>query len=143
MISKLILILLSVKKTLSEKNYNYYELSLQKWCTKDYQIHGLWPQYNSSYYPTYCKNVTYHQPKGELLNELNKYWNSCDNTLWEHEWKKHGSCIQYQNNISENDYFNNTVQLLIKNKNLINQCNQNSDNCILSCFDLDYNNIDC
>lgn len=143
MISKLILILLSVKKTLSEKNYKYYELSLQKWCTKDYQIHGLWPQYNSSYYPTYCKNVTYHQPKGELLNELNKYWNSCDNTLWEHEWKKHGSCIQYQNNISENDYFNNTVQLLIKNKNLINQCNQNSDNCILSCFDLDYNNIDC
>ena len=32
----------------SENIYNYYELAVQKWCSSEYMIHGLWPQINST-----------------------------------------------------------------------------------------------
>uniref|UniRef100_A0A6C0KWL4 Uncharacterized protein n=1 Tax=viral metagenome TaxID=1070528 RepID=A0A6C0KWL4_9ZZZZ len=135
-----ILFLSCVSEINCDKIYNYYELAIQKWCSEDYMIHGLWPQIDSEHYPTYCENVEYIVPTGDLLQSMNTYWRGCDDSLWEHEWEKHGSCVKSQGNITESDFFNNTLQLFQSYKYLIDKvCNTNDDNCILGCFDLDYN----
>ena len=141
MILKLIVLLGNVILINSDKIYNYYELAVQKWCSSEYMIHGLWPQINSTAYPEYCKDVSYVKPKGELLINMNKYWHKCDDTLWEHEWEKHGSCMNDQTNINEYDFFNTTITLFLENNKLLNNCID--DDCILGCFDLDYKLIEC
>jgi ribonuclease I len=138
---KISLLLANICLVSSENIYNYYELAVQKWCSSDYMIHGLWPQINSTAYPEYCKNVSYYNPTGSLLVDMNTYWHKCDDTLWEHEWEKHGSCIQLQNNIDESTFFNTTINLFIENSNLLDNCKESD--CILGCFDLDYNLISC
>ena len=122
-------------------SYNYYELAVQKWCSNSYMIHGLWPQINESDYPESCLNVMYTEPNGSLLQNMETYWQSCDDTLWEHEWKKHGSCMKMQVGIDENEYFNTTLNLFLDNQELLGECK--NDDCILACFDLDYNSIPC
>ena len=72
---------------------------------------------------------------------MNAYWSSCDNTLWEHEWEKHGSCMQLQTNMTEDDFFATTLSLFLDNAKLLDNCK--GDDCILGCFDLDYNQIKC
>lgn len=141
MILKIIVLLGNVILINSDKIYNYYELAVQKWCSSEYMIHGLWPQINSTAYPEYCKDVSYVKPKGELLINMNKYWHKCDDTLWEHEWEKHGSCMNDQTNINEYDFFNTTITLFLENNKLLNNCID--DDCILGCFDLDYKLIEC
>ena len=121
--------------------YNYYELAVQKWCSSNYMIHGLWPQINSTSYPEYCKNVLYTEPSGLLLDDMNVYWYECDNTLWSHEWEKHGSCMQEQLDIDEYNYFNLTISLFVENSKLLDNCTE--DDCIMGCFDLDFNIISC
>lgn len=141
MLSNIITILAGIHCVYSTNIYNYYELAVQKWCSTDYMIHGLWPQINSTAYPENCKNVSYVPPTGKLLTDMDNYWYSCDTTLWSHEWIKHGSCIQEQNNIDETTYFNTTISLFLDNINLLDACE--NDDCILACFDLDYNLINC
>ena len=141
MILKIIVLLGNVILINSDKIYNYYELAVQKWCSSEYMVHGLWPQINSTAYPEYCKDVSYVKPKGELLINMNKYWHKCDDTLWEHEWEKHGSCMNDQTNINEYDFFNTTITLFLENNKLLNNCID--DDCILGCFDLDYKLIEC
>ena len=51
------------------KLYSYYCLSLQKWCSHDYKIHGLWPDYDANSYPSYCTNTPFN------LEELKLSWN--------------------------------------------------------------------
>ena len=139
---KKILLYFLLPKVICEKIYNYYELAIQKWCTDDYMIHGLWPQIDSEHYPTYCEDLEYTTPNDNLISSMEIYWKSCNNDLWKHEWLKHGSCIKKQNNITENDFFNITIQLFNSYKYLINEnCNIEDDNCIIACFDLDYNLI--
>jgi len=121
--------------------YNYYELAVQKWCSSDYMIHGLWPQINSTSYPENCEKVSYVTPIGDLSDNMNMYWHSCDTTLWEHEWDKHGSCMKTQINIDETTYFNTTLNLFLENQNLLSKCT--NDDCIMGCFDLDYKLINC
>lgn len=120
--------------------YSYYELAIQKWCSDDYNIHGLWPQYNSSSYPSYCSQIEYVYPKAVLLSLMKQYWDGCNDNLWKHEWVKHGSCVYEQNHISEYKYFNKTIELFIKYKDKIKECGKS---CILGCFDLNYNFIKC
>lgn len=122
--------------------YNYYELAVQKWCSSDYMIHGLWPQYNSTSYPSDCAVVPYSKPTGSLLSLMDSYWASCDDSLWQHEWTKHGSCMHVQNNIDENTFFNMTLALFLSNIDSTYHCN-NKDDCILACFDLDIQVIKC
>ena len=141
MLTKLIMLIANLNMVNTESIYNYYELAVQKWCSDDYMIHGLWPQINSTDYPVNCKPVLYIEPEGTLLINMNTYWSSCDNTLWEHEWEKHGSCMQVQNNINETSFFNKTISLFIENKKLLENCKD--DDCIMGCFDLDYNLIKC
>tara|TARA_B110000967_G_scaffold54453_1_gene55812 strand:+ start:861 stop:1292 length:432 start_codon:yes stop_codon:yes gene_type:complete len=122
--------------------YNYYELAVQKWCSSDYMIHGLWPQYNITSYPSDCAVVPYSKPTGSLLSLMDSYWASCDDSLWQHEWTKHGSCMQVQNNIDEDTFFNTTISLFLSNIDSIDHCND-QDDCIMACFDLDFKVMDC
>lgn len=139
---KYLLLGLNAYLALSANTYNYYELALQKWCSTSYMIHGLWPQINATDYPENCMNVHYQQPNGSLLENMELYWHSCDNTLWEHEWEKHGSCMKEQDGIDETFYFNTTLNLFLDNQDLLEDCNT-GDVCIMGCFDLDYKLITC
>ena len=141
MLYKLLAIVASINSVQSDNIYNYYELAVQKWCSSEYMIHGLWPQINSTAYPENCKDVSYTKPTGSLLNDMNTYWHECDDTLWEHEWEKHGSCMQEQINITEDEFFNTALSLFKNNSKLLDKCQE--QDCILGCFDLDYNLIDC
>lgn len=141
MLTTFIVVLTSLTIGCSIPIYNYYELAVQKWCSKDYMIHGLWPQINSTDYPEYCKTVSYSKPVGTLLTNMNTYWQGCDDTLWEHEWQKHGSCVSVQNNINEDTFFNITLSLFLDNNKLLDNCKD--DDCIMACFDLDYKLINC
>lgn len=129
-----------------KNNYNYYELAIQKWCHDEYQIHGLWPQINQNEYPTYCIDVNYSIIEDEFKIEMNKYWNNHCNVdnqeFWEHEWKKHGSCVREQLNYNQNDYFNKTIELFKQLLGEYEKCN-GSENCILGCFDLEFKKIEC
>ena len=73
MLTKLLVTLACLNMGYSTNIYNYYELAVQKWCSKDYMIHGLWPQINSTDYPEYCKPVSYSEPVGTLLTNMNTY----------------------------------------------------------------------
>lgn len=94
--------------------YFTYFLALQK-CSKysDYTIHGLWIDYTSGGYPEFCNNVTFNYNElSPLLPKLNSVWKGCigdSKRLWEHEWKKHASCIP--DNITIYDYFFTTLRL--------------------------------
>ena len=141
MILKFLILLSNIFLFNSESIYNYYELAVQKWCSVDYMIHGLWPQINNTSYPEYSKPVEYIPPTGTLLENMNTYWHKCDDTLWKHEWEKHGSCVKVQNNIDEYTFFNKTIMLFLENSKLLDTCKD--DDCILACFDLDYKLIPC
>ena len=127
----------------SNKKYSYYLLAAQKWCTKDYQIHGLWPQYDHNTWPSFCEKVEYKRPSGDLLEKMNQNWASCDNNskLWEHEWQKHGSCVEKQIGSNENAYFKLAIDLFENNKNLLNNCS--GRDCTMGCFDLNGNIMKC
>ncbi len=135
-----LLFLFFISPVISEQIYNYYEFAVQKWCSHSYMIHGLWPQIDTDSYPTYCEEVEYTEPDSGLLETMYQEWNGCDDSLWNHEWQKHGSCMKIQNNITENDFFNITLQLFNSYKYLLDKnCNTKDDNCIMGYFDLDYN----
>lgn len=93
----------------------FYYLTLKKCNTSDdvWSIHGLWPQFNQTTWPAYCKNVSFNISTLEPLeSQLKQRWFSCDGSpesFWEHEWKKHGSCMFVPTN--EFTYFNRTLHL--------------------------------
>ena len=120
--------------------YNYYEFALQKWCSDEYMIHGLWAQIDETHYPVYCEEVSYTEPTGDLLVNMNAHWQGCDDTLWAHEWEKHGSCIE---NITESDFFEMTLDLFLDHSEMVDSCDPTEDDCIMGCFDLDLNPMEC
>ena len=69
------------------------------------------------------------------MPELKVFWYSNkdrDEQFWEHEWKKHGSCMF--DNIDEYEYFNTTLKLYKEalNKNLPNKYyNKNTNKCLI------------
>jgi ribonuclease I len=121
--------------------YRYYCLALQKWCSSDSKIHGLWPDYNANSYPSYCNKTPFdleelkRSPKYDSILE---HWYDCTYddtlTLYEHEWSKHGTCVASQMGYSQNQYFEKTLELFEMYKGL---------NIDTICFDLDFNRIDC
>jgi hypothetical protein len=83
----------------------FYYLSLMRESVEDgssYGIHGLWPQYSKTKYPSFCKNVNFdYNMLTPILPELKEYWYSSQGSgekFWSHEWKKHGSCMFSENN---------------------------------------------
>jgi len=141
MIALVTILLVYVNTATSVNLYNYYELAVQKWCSDKYMIHGLWPQINATDYPENCEDVSYAKPTGQLLDNMNTYWKGCDDTLWSHEWEKHGSCMHEQIGIDENTFFNTTITLFLENTQLLDNCKE--DDCTLACFDMDYKMISC
>ncbi len=124
-------------------SYNYYELAVQKWCTPQYNIHGLWPQIDSTHYPADCSVINYNSPTGSLLYNMTTYWHSCsdNDSFWKHEWEKHGSCFNLQTGMNEEQYFNIALQLYKNNYALLKNCVKK--NCIIGCFDLNFNLMTC
>jgi hypothetical protein len=127
------------------KPYQYYELAIQKWCQKGYQIHGLWPQYDASSYPTNCPAPVYQNVEGELFDEMEKYWHNCDSTqdFWNHEYTKHLSCIYQQYGIQEYDAFQLTLSLFEELTDSDFEKCQNADDCIVACYNLYLEKIPC
>jgi hypothetical protein len=127
------------------KLYAYYCLALQNWCSIDYKIHGLWPDYDATSYPSYCGETPFSL---EELKKSPKYESMLDNwydctfndtiALYEHEWLKHGTCVSMQAGFSQNEYFEKALELFEKYKN--KDLNKNEET---MCFDLDFNMIDC
>ncbi|KAL4977026.1 ribonuclease T2-like protein [Aspergillus desertorum] len=73
--------------------------------TDSWTIHGLWPDNCDGTYQQFCdssreySNITAiieESGNTELLSYMNKYWKDYsgdDESFWEHEWNKHGTCI--------------------------------------------------
>ena len=60
--------------------YNYYILALQKWCSVDYKIHGLWGDVDSTHYPSYCSTISLDSielKKSPKYDELKEKWYDC------------------------------------------------------------------
>ena len=129
------------------KNYNYYSLAVQKWCGQNcsYQIHGFWPEISSGNWPQYCNNMHYNSKMpNDLLLRMNHNWNTCDNILIFGiiEWEKHGTCFNVQTKLNQSIYFTIALDLFDKIKDTINN-NTCGDECITSCFSLNYTKIQC
>lgn len=98
-------------------------------------IHGLWPDHCDGTFSQYCDesrqytNITQILEsfnRYDLLNYMNVYWKDDggdDESFWEHEWGKHGTCIStfnpscyvdYQPTQEVVDFFQKTVQLFSK-----------------------------
>lgn len=95
-------------------------------------IHGLWPDRCDGSYDANCdssrrysniSSILQSFGKSELLEYMHTYWKDYkgdDNTFWEHEWNKHGTCIStlepecYSNHKATEevvDYFQKAVDL--------------------------------
>jgi ribonuclease T2 len=73
--------------------------------SNSWTIHGLWPDHCDGTYDSSCDasraytNITailQSYGKTDLLAYMNTYWvdiNGNDESFWEHEWSKHGTCI--------------------------------------------------
>merc|ERR1711957_505800 len=90
---------------------------------------GLWPSSDSNFVSN-CQNKS----KGDLsnypsslMNNMNKFWPSFsgkNDKFWNHEWQKHGTCIdfkelrndnlKYKNFDNERIYFEKTIDLFMK-----------------------------
>jgi len=98
--------------------YTFYCLAFQKWCSTDYKIHGLWPDYNANSYPSYCNDTPFDLElleKSPKYERILKYWYDCtyEDTiaLYQHEWLKHGTCVASQIGYSQNEYFEKVIDL--------------------------------
>ena len=97
----------------------FYYLSLireSEYSEKGWGIHGLWPQYSETSYPSFCRNVDFSiAALKPIIPELHEYWHSgreADSDFWCHEYKKHGSCMF--KNMTELDYFTLALDLFNK-----------------------------
>ena len=96
-----------------------------------FTVHGLWPDNCDGTYQANCDasraytniSAIIGQANPDLLKFMNTYWKNADGTdesFWEHEWSKHGTCIStldpkcysnYQPTEEVPDFFNRTVSL--------------------------------
>ena len=115
---------------------NFYYLSLINENNNTWSIHGLWPQYKTNKYPTFCKDIKFNITKlASIVDDLEKFWYSKggkDEKFWEHEYLKHGTCNF--NNLDELSYFKTTLDLFQKavNNNLPEQFyNEDTKKCLI------------
>jgi len=100
--------------------------------SNSWTIHGLWPDHCDGTYDANCDssraytNITQILQsfgKTDLLSYMNQYWldeNGDNESFWEHEWGKHGTCIStlkpscytsYTPTQEVPDFFQKTVDL--------------------------------
>ncbi|GLC33429.1 hypothetical protein PLESTM_000070300 [Pleodorina starrii] len=80
-----------------------------------FTIHGLWPNYDDGTWPQFCDtSYKFDEDKLEdLMDELESEWPSTmdsDESFWEHEWSKHGTC-SVGIFPTEHSYFSNVLKL--------------------------------
>lgn len=128
-----------IKNLFGYADSRFYYLSLIKE-ESGWSIHGLWPQYNKSSYPSFCKKVTFNiETLKPIIDRLNAIWYSIEEPnqdFWKHEWEKHGSCMFQE--LNELQYFQKTIDLYkfcIEN-DIIN--NYAKDNKAMIPFDLNF-----
>jgi len=106
----------SKTSNINHKLQNFYYLSLIEEPDGTFSIHGLWPQYTTKTYPSFCKKVVFDINKlSPILPDLNRNWysNKGNNpNFWEHEYLKHGSCVFTP--IDEFQYFDTSLELFKK-----------------------------
>lgn len=148
MIFVIFALVISVSSKCVNSEYNYYELAVQNWCHDGYYLHGLWPQVNNSYYPQWCPGTGYREiPDGHQLNQMNRWWYYCQQaaqSFWAHEWDKHGTCVEIATGINQTTYFNIAIDLFksVYNESKTWKCGY-SDDCVVACFDLNFNRLEC
>ena len=107
------------------KPYAFYCLAFQTWCSPEYKIHGLWPDYDATSYPSYCTDTPFdldELKKSPKYEKLLDNWYDCTMNetiaLYEHEWLKHGTCYAVQTGFGQNEYFEKTLELFMQYKDL-------------------------
>ncbi|KAF7287298.1 ribonuclease X25 isoform X2 [Rhynchophorus ferrugineus] len=62
-------------------------------------VHGIWPTKSGTRGPISCNSAIHFDPNQltPMLDDLKEHWtnveaNTKQNSFWEHEWKKHGTC---------------------------------------------------
>ncbi|XP_074596207.1 uncharacterized protein LOC141851362 [Brevipalpus obovatus] len=83
-----------------------------------WEIHGLWQDYKNGSYPSYCCNSSKFDLEliEPLLLKLNESWpnqweSEPEDSLWKHEWMKHGTCSSIGIKEGQFGYFNRTLHL--------------------------------
>lgn len=84
----------------------------------NFTVHGLWPQYSSSGYPSTCTTEAYNSSSATDVgwDDMVLYWpdveysetSSSYTSFWEHEWTKHGTCT----GLSQDAYFQAALNLI-------------------------------
>ena len=80
-------------------------------------IHGLWPNYWNGSWPQYCCDIAFDQSTLSSVSKLLELkWPSLidveEDTLWEHEWSKHGTCCYNNKRVGgEFKYFSETMNM--------------------------------
>ncbi|KIN04861.1 hypothetical protein OIDMADRAFT_192336 [Oidiodendron maius Zn] len=83
----------------------FWDTSPSTGYSNSWTIHGLWPDHCDGTYDSSCdskraytniSSILTAAGKSDLLDYMNSYWvdiNGQDESFWEHEWSKHGTCI--------------------------------------------------
>ena len=100
--------------------------------TDSWTVHGLWPDHCDGTYDANCdparaytniSSIISAAGATSLLDYMNKYWKDYqgnDESFWEHEWGKHGTCVStlepgcYNDYVAQEevvDYFQKAVDL--------------------------------
>ena len=89
----------------------------QSYWKNNFTIHGLWPQYTTSGYPSTCTTEAFNSSITDSIGMdiMVEKWpdvqydidSSSYDSFWEHEWTKHGTC----SGLSQYDYFTNALEL--------------------------------
>ena len=89
-------------------------LNPQDYWKSNFTVHGLWPQYSDSGYPSYCTQELFQIENVEwnIMTQRfpNVKYNETDpkySSFWDHEWSKHGTC----SGLSQQDYFGESIRL--------------------------------
>ena len=121
-----------------QQSYNYEVFALHR-ChhSLNWTIHGMWPEFNKSSWPSYCHhnslNMTQLEP---LIARLNQDWLDCYcqknqtcTEFWSHEWTKHGTCSYWYP--SQYHYFLDGLERYtdVVSRGGLQKCDQSAENC--------------
>jgi len=91
-----------------------------------WSVHGLWPTRYGQIAPNFCNNSWHynHEAMLPIMDDLRTYWQDVElrgvnDSLWSHEWKKHGTCATLDTNnttmSSQTEYFRTGCKLAAEN----------------------------
>lgn len=92
-------------------------ISPQPYWKSNFTIHGLWPQYTTTGYPSYCSTTPFdpNTPLEIGWDTMTQYYPDVKysetdpdyDSFWEHEWDKHGTC----SGLNQTAYFQQALDL--------------------------------